>query len=189
MNKIFWITLVTGMILLTGCGKKTPPLQEQDPTLPDWIYTPQVDNGLAESACVDAVGSMTMQRNRAASQARQQLASTLGVQVQGYLTDYQRAITTEEDGTSTGETFESVTRQVVNERLVGSRVVEAGHFTLEDKRQFCVLLAVSQPEVMEMVEAAQSAAGLEDDPLTQSQLRERYFSDQALQSLDRQLEQ
>ncbi len=184
--------VLVGAVVMAGCSGKTqeqpapaaPPLTS---SLPAWIVTPQADDALAATGCVPASGRINSDSSRADLAARQQLAATLGAQIQSLTESYQRTVDTSEDGLSLGGNFEEVIRQVVDERLVGSRRVHADYVTIEGQRQFCSMVAVGESDVTQMLERVAEAAGVQGEVLSRAQMREQYMSQDAFNRLDRQL--
>ncbi|WP_416884819.1 hypothetical protein [Marinospirillum sp.] len=183
-SKIFAASALAASLVLVGCAG-TP--QQQQPNLPSWIMAPEAQDGLAATGCVTASGNMNVDGSRADLAARQQLATTMGAQIQSLTENYQRAIETPEDGLAIGGNFEEVTRQIVDERLVGSRRAQAGYYTINGQNQFCSMVVVGQQSVTDMLAAVAQAAGAEPEVFTSSQMREQFMSQQALNRMDQQL--
>ncbi len=177
---------IAAAIVLAGCAGT--PDEDQAGGPPSWVLSPQVDNGLAATGCTPAVGNLSLERTRANALARQELASSISVQVQSLTEDYQRQITTEQDGISTGGNFEVVSRQIVDQELIGSQAVTADYVTLDGQRNFCSMVTVNEETVDNILQLTAQAADINPEDFTTSQLREQYMSQEALNRLDEAVE-
>lgn len=180
-KNIFAASALAVSVALVGCAA---PQQAQEPAIPSWIITPEVQDGLAATGCVTASGRMQSDASRADLAARQQLATTMGAQIQSLTESYQRTIDTPEDGLATGGNFEEITRQIVDQEMVGSRRVRAEYVTINDQRQFCSMVALGQESVTQILQSVAEAAGVEEEAFTTSQMREQFMSQQALNRLN-----
>ncbi|MBE0471741.1 MAG: hypothetical protein IBX55_19800 [Methyloprofundus sp.] len=183
-RNFFAVSAIAASLALTGCAGTSTAPQAQESTLPSWILSPEVQDGLAATSCVPASNRINSDTSRADLAARQQLATTMGAQIQSLTENYQRTIDTDEDGLSSGGNFEEVTRQIVDQKMVGSRRVRADYVTIEDRRQFCSMIAIGQASVTEMLASVAKAAGAEEDVFTSSQMREQFMSQKALNRLN-----
>ncbi|WP_114417887.1 hypothetical protein [Marinospirillum perlucidum] len=180
-KNIFAASALAATVALAGCASSP---ENNEPSLPSWIFMPEVQDGLAATSCVPASGRINSDSSRADLAARQQLATTMGAQIQSLTENYQRTIDTQEDGLATGGNFEEVTRQIVDQEMVGSRRVKAEYVTIEGQRQFCSMVAVGQESVTQMLQSVADAAGAEPDAFTTSQMREQFMSQRALNRLN-----
>jgi|AntRauTorcE11897_2_1112592.scaffolds.fasta_scaffold03743_4 hypothetical protein len=184
-KNIFAASAIAVSIALVGCaGAPEQQAQPQEPSIPSWVITPEVQDGLAATGCVPASGRINSDSSRADLTARQQLATTMGAQIQSLTENYQRTIDTEEDGLSTGGNFEEVTRQIVDQEMVGSRRVRAEYVTIEGQRQFCSMVAIGQQSVTQMLQSVAEAAGAEEEAFTTAEMREQFMSQKALNRLN-----
>ena len=185
MNKSITLSVaVAAGVLVAGCSSTPSEEPETASGVPTWVLTPSVDGGLAATGCTPASGNLSVESSRADMLARQQLASSLGVQVQALREDYQRQTQTEEDGIATGVNFEVAAREIVDERLVGSQRVRADYVMLNDEQNFCSMVSVSQQTVGEILEMSAAVAEADTEVFTSSQLREQYMSQEALNRLN-----
>lgn len=175
-------SLLAAAIVTVGCS--STPSEPQGSGIPSWTLTPQMEDGLAATGCTPATGNLSVESSRADLLARQQLAASLGTQIQSLTEDYQRQIATEEDGISTGGNFEQITRQIIDERLVGSQRVTADYVVLNGENNFCSMVGVGSSTLDEILALSAQAADVPDEVFTSSQMRERYMSQEALNRLD-----
>lgn len=181
-KNIFAASALAVSVALVGCA--SGPSQPDESSLPGWVTAPEVQDGLAATGCVPSSGRISSDSSRADLAARQQLAATMGLQIQSLTENYQRTIDTSEDGLATGGNFEEVTRQIVDQEMRGSRRVRAEYVTIEGRRDFCSMVAVGQESITAILESVALAAGAEPDAFTGSQMREQFMSQRAFNRLD-----
>ncbi|WP_197472764.1 LPP20 family lipoprotein, partial [Oleiphilus sp. HI0123] len=86
--------------------------------------------------------------NKATALARAELAKQIEVKVKAMDKTYQRLTDTAE-GSTTGGTFESVSKQLANKTLSGSRVTKIDYVDFpDDTQKLCVMVTMS-PELTE----------------------------------------
>ena len=139
-SSLFCLTALTAAVL-TGCGTKPA---ETSASLPDWVMAPMVDGGIASTSCVRDTGNFSLDRAQATASARASLTKEIGIKVQAMDKEYQRS-STGGGQDETGSTFESVSRQVANEYIVGSRPAKVDFVNINGQRNLCVMVAM-QPE-------------------------------------------
>ncbi len=185
------ISVTLPAFLMAGCGS-TPDKADRSESatsdLPDWVRNPQAEDGLATTTCVSPAGSFSRDQSRAHTRARQQLASQLSTQIESMAEQYQRTTETEEEGVDFGENFEQVTRSTVDEELRGSQAIRQEYVEMPQGKQFCTMMAMGQKNVNKILERASEAAGTEE-PFTQAEMREQFMSQEALNRMDKQLEE
>ncbi|ABM61089.1 hypothetical protein [Halorhodospira halophila] len=199
MKKTFYTALLaSSAVALAACGAMQPEPQEQAEEqgldVPDWVMSPQVEDGLATSACVPSTGRFNTDQSRADMDARQQLAAGLSAQMQSLSEDYQSTIDGDDGAVQQGGMFEEVSRQVVEEQVRGSFRVTADYVDLpdgdgEDVTHFCSMMALGQDSVNQIVDqVAERVEPEEEDVFTDAELRERFLSQEALNRMDEALE-
>ncbi|MFY0666362.1 MAG: hypothetical protein JXQ97_17210 [Natronospirillum sp.] len=185
MNMKLITASIVAATVLVGCSSKQPDTEATTRSgAPMWVFNPSVDGGLAATGCTPASGNVSLDSNRADLLARQQLASSLGTQVQAMAEDFQRRVETTEDGVATGGNFEQIVREIVDERLVGSRRVTADYVDLADRQHFCSMVAVTESSIDSILAASAAASNVEPDVFTASQMREMYMSQNAINRLN-----
>lgn len=141
---LFCLSAVS-IALLSGCAS-TPvdKANSSSGSLPDWVMAPMVDGGIASTSCVRDTGNFSLDRAQATANARASLTKEIGVKVQAMDKEYMRN-STGGGQSEQGGTFESVSRQVANEFIVGSRPAKVDYVNINDQRNLCVMVAM-QPE-------------------------------------------
>ena len=165
--------------------------QQQQVMLPDWVASPIIENGIADTQCVVAHPgtSMSTLKSSATASARAELAKQIGVKVKAMDKTYNRLTNTNE-GPSTGETFESVSKQVAEEYLSGSRAVKAGYVALppDNKQNFCVMVTMSPEQTKALFQDLIQKSGQNVSPTNEAVLYERFLQEKALKEMEAELE-
>ncbi|HLT05765.1 MAG TPA: hypothetical protein VK019_12500 [Pseudomonas sp.] len=140
-SSLFCLTALTAAVL-TGCGSK--PAEAPKSGVPDWVMSPSIEGGIAATDCVTSSGNFSIDRNQATANARAALSKEIETKVAAMDKTY--ASRTDAAGkTQVGSSFESVSRQVAQQHLIGSRPVKTDYVDMDGKRQLCVMVAI-QPE-------------------------------------------
>lgn len=184
------LLVVSITLFITGCVSKQQSAIDGPvltTSIPAWVVTPSQPGALSATACVPATGDLGLDFERADLQATAQLGSMLGLQIQSMRESYRRLIDTPEDGASTASNFESVVRNIVNERLTGVYRVKADYISLGDSSQFCSQIAIGDEKVNELIARVAGSAGIDQPAFTQAQYREMHMSQQAFNRLNERL--
>jgi hypothetical protein len=143
---------------LTGCSNTDEENKGDLANVPDWIMMPQVEDGIAESACVPWSGNMSIDKDEATHIARSRLAKQIGLRAAGMSKAFADK-TTVDAGVSSGTHFENNSRQVFEQTLVGSKPAKAGLFTIDKNKQFCVLVEITPEKTKQLYDGLVSASG------------------------------
>lgn len=143
------ITLLFSLLITACANQETKKEQAQQPNqsnksgelanLPNWVLSPQIKNGIAESACVPWSGNMAIDKDEASHISRDRMAKQLDVRAAGMSKAFANK-TTASAGLNTGTNFENVSRQIFDQSLKGTKATKAGLFTIDKKKQFCVMV-------------------------------------------------
>lgn len=188
-NKSFVLMGLMGVLLLSACASDPPPPPEPPkpaaPTLPDWVMSPesQIDGGLAATECVKANATMSILKNKATTLARADLAEQIGIQVKSMDKIYSN-LTETGDGSASGQTFESVSKQVTNQKLQGSRAVKTDYVETHDGTNLCVLVVLNPAETRELFDAIVGQAGRELSPTDDRVLYQEFKAHKAQNELE-----
>lgn len=181
INKWMAVALASSLGM-AGCASQPETQAQAD--LPDWVLSPQLDDGLAETACVPASNNMSLDKKRAMANARSSLAMSLEARVQSMDKTYQRAVDTEDDAVR-GSTFESVSKQVTDMNIRGTRMVHSGYFTIGAADQFCVMAGFGEESMRGVFEDALSAARVKVSQDSERVLYTEFKAYQAQQELEK----
>lgn len=156
MNKA--ITIIITTALLTACANQDTINKGALADIPNWILLPQIENGIAESACVMWSGDMAIDKDEASHVARDRLAKQIDIRAAGMTKAFADKTTTNA-GLNTGSTFESVSRQIFDQTLKGSKPTKAGLFTIDTKKQLCVMVEVTPEKTKKLYNGIVAASG------------------------------
>lgn len=183
------ITIAMSLALplaLGACATTEKPKVDQ---IPDWIADPQgqVDDGLAVAECIPASNNFSLDKKESTAQARQTLAQQIETRVQAMDKTYQRRVRTEE-GTTTGNVFESVSKQITEQNLNGARVAKTGYERFNEQRQLCTMVVMGEQKMKEIFDQIVEQSGAEVDPQDERVLYEEFKAHKAQEELQRSLE-
>ncbi|HKJ70679.1 MAG TPA: LPP20 family lipoprotein [Gammaproteobacteria bacterium] len=189
MNKQMIAALAMGL-LAAGCastgGNKEEAKQPEIAGVPTWVTSPSYKDGLAATECVPASSSFSLDRKEAVANARQNLAQQLDLKVKAMDKTYQRR-TRAEGEASTGSTFESVSRQVTQTQLNGSRVVKTGYVDLGGTKNLCVMVAFGDSQMKEIFDGLIEASDRKVSPQDEDILYQEFKAHKAQQEMDKEL--
>ena len=139
--------LAIASLLLTACGgskvKEQVAAQPVKPRLPAWVTFPLVEDGLADTTCVENNASMSLLKTKATTLARVEIAKQINVKVKAMDKSYQN-LTTAAEGTSEGSTFESVSKSITKQNLSGTRAVKMDYVDFPDgTTKICVMVTMN----------------------------------------------
>lgn len=189
MNILHLATIsVAASVLLTACSSE--PTKEElaaaDP-YPAWFYNPTVENGIAAASCVPIPGSnVSVAKKQATANGRANLAFQIDTKVKAMDKTYDR-VTTTNAGSSTGGTFESVSKQVTQQSLSGSRAIEFERVMDGDKKMMCALVALNPEATNQLFKDLMQSAEVNLSPDNESVLKEQFLAYKAQQELDQEL--
>jgi hypothetical protein len=138
MSTIRISIIAIAIISITGCASSGSQQSAATQSLPGWVTAPYVEDGFTDTQCVANSASMGILKNSATALARAEITKQIDVQVKAMDKTYQN-LTEAEGGTSTGSTFESVSKQVASQKLSGSRATKVEYVDFPDgSQQLCV---------------------------------------------------
>jgi hypothetical protein len=141
-SKLKFTSLIITTLLMSACANQEQINKGELADVPTWILSPQIEDGIAESACVAWSGNISIDKDEASHIARDRLAKQIDVRAAGMTKAFSDKTTTSA-GMNTGTTFESVSRQIFDQTLIGSRPTKVGLFTIDKKKQFCVMIEIN----------------------------------------------
>lgn len=185
--------LALTVIALSACGaQQTKVDAPQQSSLPDWVMNPVIENGIADTQCIVAHPgtSMSTLKSAATASARAELAKQIGIKVKAMDKTYNR-LTETNDGPSNGTNFESVSKQVAEQALSGSRAIKMDYVNLppEGKSNFCVMMALSPEQTKMLFEGLVDKAGATNlSPDNEAVLYERFLAEKATKEMEAELD-
>lgn len=183
------LAAATITVVLSACATQqsaptSAPVAQTN--IPDWVMSPVIENGIADTQCIAAKQGVGMNylKSTATALARAELAKQIDVKVKAMDKTYQRMADTN-DGTSVGASFESVSKQVTDKNLSGSRAIQMGYVELPGSGQnFCVMMAMSPEVTQNLFKELVSEAGKNLSPQNEAVLYERFLAEKAAKELD-----
>lgn len=195
MNQVLYsLSALSLAVILSACSssdKKENQMAEPEETkrdYPAWIDQPMVDDGIAESACVSSSGNMTLDKKRSIANARTMIAQSIETRIKAMDKTYQR-VTESEEAMTSGSTFESVSKQITEQSLQGTKVLEGGYFKINDKNQYCVMVGYGQQQTKAIFDSAMAAAKVQMSPNSERAMYEEFRAYKAQQELEQSLQQ
>lgn len=191
---LYSLTALSLAVALSACsssGKKDSEMVEPEEIkrdYPAWIDQPVVEDGIAESACVSSSGNMTLDKKRSIANARAMIAQSIETRIKAMDKTYQR-VTESEEAMTSGSTFESVSKQVTEQNLRGTKVLEGGYFKINDKNQYCVMVGYGQQQTKAIFDSAMDAAKVQMTPNSERAMYEEFRAYKAQQELEQSLQQ
>ena len=186
------IALTTSILagLLTGCGSNAPKETASNGPYPDWYYAPAqaIEGALNAASCVPIPGgNMEIAKKQTIANGKASIAGQVETRIKAMDKTYDRLATTDE-GTSVGGTFESVSKQVVNQTLSGIRSVKATRVNDNGKMYFCSLVSLNPEATKELVTKIIKSANVNLSASNESVLREQFNAYKAQQELEQQFQ-
>jgi len=183
-NILKGLSSVVAFSLLGACASQPPAPEAQKTKLPDWVLMPIIENGIADTQCVQTTADFNILKNKATALARAELAKQIEIKVKTMDKTYQRLTDTNE-GSSTGSTFESVSKQLANKTLSGSRATKVDYIDFPDNTQkLCVMVTMS-PELTEsLFKNMVKESGRNISPQNEAVLYERFLAKKAADEME-----
>lgn len=179
-------------VLASGCattGDSGGGGSQAGSSIPTWVSNPTYKDGIAATECMAASSNFSLDRKEAVANARQGLAQQLDLKVEAMDKTYQRRTRSEQDKASTGTSFESVSRQVTQTELNGSRTVKTGYVNLAGEKNLCVMVALGDSEMRKIFDGLIEASGREVNAKDEEILYEEFRAQKAQDELDEELEE
>lgn len=142
MKRLNQSLALLSVVILAGCTSQQEKT-ESNIGLPNWVVSPQADDGLADSACVSYSGHFTIDRDQAVALARNALVQQIEVRAASLTKTYANRTDTVE-GTNVGANFESNARQLAEATLRGTKAERVDLFEVEGEKQLCALVVLSK---------------------------------------------
>jgi len=190
IRNIMLAVAITIFLMACGSNKVAPPKVEAPVKikLPSWVGVPFVENGLADAQCVDNTGSMSILKSKATALARAEIARQIGIQVKAMDKTFQNLTDTTEGSTS-GSTFEAVSKGVTQQRLSGTRAVKVEYIDFPDNTQkLCVMVTMESKLAEELYEAIVKSSGRQLSAKNNAVLYQKFLAAQAEKQMEEELE-
>lgn len=188
MKKVLLIVPFFASFLMTACGSSNPTQSQVVDPYPEWFYNPIIENGIAAASCVLIPGNnISVAQKQATANGRANLAMQIDTKVKAMDKTYDRVTNTNE-GASTGGTFESVSKQVAQQNLSGSRAVKYMKVIDGDDKLMCALVTLSPDSTNNLFKDLVKASEANLSPENESVLKEQFLAYKAQQELEKELQ-
>lgn len=188
MSKLKYVLplLLVSLVLLAGCGTSSQKSTAGMGEVPKWVASPQVEQGIAVTECVPASDNFSLDRKEAVANARASLAQQIQTKVRAMDKTYQRRIRAD-DKTTTGTTFETVSKQLTEETLKGTAPKQTGYEMLNEKKHMCVMLTMGGSQMKEFFDKLMREADADVNPQDEEILYQEFKAKQAQEEMEEEL--
>lgn len=170
------------LVALIGCSTQQQEKITTNIGLPNWVISPQVEDGLADSACVPYSGHFTIDRDQAIAMARNGLVQQIEIRAASLTKTYaSRTDTT--GGTNVGANFEVNARQIAEATLRGTKATRVDVFDISGQKQLCAQVVLSEQKLDDIAEQIIARSGATLSNADKAVLREEMKADQGQQEL------
>lgn len=177
--------LSLSLILVAGVACTTPDNKPQgNIQLPGWVITPEVKDGLAESACVPWSGFLSIDKEQATAIARNALVRQIELKAANMTKTYARKTDTI-SGSNVGANFESSARQIAEATLIGSKATKLDSFDIDGKKQLCVMVALPADATQKTFKQLVNKSGAKLNAKDEGVLYEEFRAYKAQQELEK----
>lgn len=177
-------------ILLAGCassgGEQMASEQQSASGLPAWVLNPYIEDGFASAQCVPYSGNMSIDRQLAIANARTDLAQQLETKVAA-LDKVFRERTDVSSGVSSGSTFSSVSKQLTQQTLIGTRPERVDFVEIDGNKNLCVLLTMGREKTLSLFDNMLDASQRSVQPDVREVLLQEFKGAEAQKDLNREL--
>lgn len=170
-------------VLLAACS--SPP-KKPESELPQWVMNPTIEDGIAATDCVIWSGNFSTDKAQATALSRTSLAQQIETRVKALDKTYQEKIEVS-SGVQTGSTFSSVSKQLTNQALQGSRVIKVDFAEFDGKKQLCAMVALGASSTKELFDELLNKAGKKVQPDQEQVLYQEFKAHKAQQELEAEL--
>jgi len=154
--------------------------------IPQWVANPQVEEGMAVTECVPASDNYSVDRREATANARASLGQQIQTKVQAMEKTYQRTIRAD-DKTTTGTTFESVSKQLTEQTLQGTFPSQKGYEMLNGRKHMCVMLTMGGSKMKNFFDKLMEKSEADVSPQDEDFLYQEFKAKQAQEEMQKEL--
>lgn len=182
-----WSVIVMVGALMAGCASTDKKAAQGElPQLPDWVTKPVIEDGIAVTECVRSSGDMSLDKAEAVANARAAMAKQISVKVEAMDKTYQRKVKTEK-GDSVGGSFESVSKQVTQQYLQGSRPTKMDFVNIGNQRNLCTMVTLAPEATQDLFDAIVKQSDRKLSPRDKRVLYEEFKAEKAQEELEKEL--
>ncbi|NGN97854.1 hypothetical protein G5S52_09345 [Grimontia sp. S25] len=175
--------------ILAGCGS-TQTAQESEPQLPqtnipDWVFNPFSEKGLAVASCVEYSENFNIDRNQAEMQARIQLMQSLDSKVSVLEKSYQK-INKGDAGNQSAGSFEQIAKTIADGKLQMAVTEKTTIVDIAGKPQMCVLMSMPTKAMSEMFDGILDQTDAPISPDDKAAMYKEFMAQKAEKALESQ---
>ena len=186
MKNLFVVSFA--IAFLTACVSGNQTQTKLTDPYPEWFYNPIIEDGIAAASCVLIPGkNISVAQTQATANGRASIAMQIDTKVKAMDKTYDR-VTNTNDGPSTGGTFESVSKQVAQQNLSGSRAIKYMKVIDGKDNLMCALVALSPESTNKLFKDLVKASKANLSPDNESVLMEQFLAYKAQQELELELQ-
>jgi hypothetical protein len=183
--KILTLSLLTMLSACSSSPEKTSKANLLS-DLPDWILSPNIDNGIADVACVESSGAFSIDRSEAIHYGSEQLAAQLNRKVASLGKGFQSKTKTNK-GINVGSNFTQTGQQLIEQELTGVKAHKIGIFEIDNKKQLCVLVGISPEQTKSIYQNLKQNSNADLSAQDDTVLFQEFKAYKAQQDLDKKL--
>jgi hypothetical protein len=185
MKKLRLGLCVSTVVLLSACAGGDVKEQAPVSNIPAWVLNPIIDDGLAATECVKWSGNMSIDKKQAVANARAGLVKQINIKVKAMDKTYARKTETQ-DKMVTSNVFESVSKQIAEQSLVGARPERVELVNIGDVQNLCAMVTLKPEKTQELLDSILAASEVTVSAQDKDILYEEFKSYKAHQELDAQ---
>lgn len=185
MNNIKKLIAASTIVMLASCGSNDVKEEVSQPSvkIPSWVMMPIIDDGLASTECVRWSGNMSIDKKQATANARAGLSKQIDIKVKAMDKTYARKTETG-DKMVTSNVFESVSKQVSEQSLVGSRPERVEIIEIAGEDNLCAMVTLKPEFTKNLFENLIKQSGAQVNAQDEAILFEEFKSYKAHQELE-----
>jgi hypothetical protein len=140
---------------------------------PEWVMDPQSIASLAASECIASSGSLSIDRQHVAANARLALAQQIGIKIEAVDKTYMSRV---DDGKAPklSSSFESSSKQTVDTILTGARLKRLEIIKNSEGNFVCGLIALEQDSDKKIIQGVIQAKSVQIDSNTEEILLAKF---------------
>ena len=140
-----FLVAASALVLIACSSGPTPKVDKTNAPsskfLPEWVGNPTIMDGIASTGCVLWGEDISLDRAEAVAEARSDLAKTIEIKVKAMDKTYASTNRTP-DGSTWGGSFETVSKQVTDQYLSASQVVNVDKVEIDKKEHLCAMVVL-----------------------------------------------
>lgn len=174
---------LSAIALVVACGSNPDKPNPVTETIPDWVLNPVIEDGLVSTECVNWSGNMNIDKAQAVASARAEITKQIDVKVKAMDKTYARKTETS-DKLVTSNVFESVSKQLAQQSLSGSRAEKVDIVKIAGKQQLCAMVTLKPAVTKMLFKDIIKSSGVQVSAQDESILFEEFKAHKAQQELE-----